>query len=180
MGPLLVIAGSVREGRQSFGVAEYARDRLGELTHGVELIDPRDYPLPPYDGVTTTSESNDLATRCVAASAFLFVAPEWHAGIPGTLKNMLDYLGGPHFTGKPVGLVGVSSAMGGATVMSHLRDVLGVLGAVLVGPFIPIRNVKTAFNPDTGRLADERLDAYLLVALQRLVRAREAFAKVTE
>ncbi|MHB8574541.1 MAG: NADPH-dependent FMN reductase [Dehalococcoidia bacterium] len=176
MGPLLVIAGSGREGRRSFEVAEYVRDRLQELTDDIELIDPRDYPLPPYDGVTTTPESEDLIARCLAASAYMIVAPEWHAGIPGQLKNMIDYLGGPHFSGKPVGLIGVSSAFGGATVISHLRDVTGVLGAVLVGPFVSIRTVKTAFDPDTGRLADERVETSLLTALKQLVRAREAFA----
>ena len=176
MGPLLVIAGSIRDGRRSFEVAAYVRDRLCELADGVELLDPRDYALPPYDGVTTTPESDQVGARFLAASAFVFVVPEYHAGIPGVLKNMLDYLGAPHFAGKPVGIVGVSSAVGGATVMSHLRDVVGVLGAVLVGPFVPIRNVKTAFDPATGRLADERLDSYLLIALRQLVRARAAFA----
>lgn len=176
MGPLLVIAGSVREGRRSFAVAEYVRDRLQELTDGVELIDPRDYPLPAYDGVTTTPRSGDWTARCLAASAFVFVVPEWHAGIPGALKNMLDYLGGAHFAGKPVGLVSVSSATGGAIVNSHMRDVVGVLGAMLVGPFVPIRNVQTAFDPRSGRLADERIDAFLLRAQTQLVRARMAFA----
>lgn len=176
MGPLLIIAGSIREERRSFGVAEYARDRLQELTTGVELIDPRDYLLPLYDGVTTTAESRELAERCLAASAFLFVVPEWHAGVPGALKNMLDYLGAPQFSGKPVGLIGVSSALGGSGVMSHMRDIIGVLGAVLVGPFVPVRNVKTAFNEETGRLADERMETFLLSALRQLVAVRTLMA----
>jgi len=169
MGSLLVIAGSVRVERRSFRVAEYVRDRLQELTFGVELIDPRDYPLPPYDGVTTTATSEDFASRCLAATAFVFVVPEWHAGIPGTLKNMIDYLGGAHFSGKPAGLVAVSSASGGANVLSHLRDVLSVLGAILVGPFVPVRNIKTAFDEQSGRLADERLEASLDNALRRVL-----------
>ena len=169
MGSLLVIAGSIRAERRSFRVAEYVRDRLQELTIGVKLIDPRDYPLPAYDGATTTVASEDFASRCLAATAFVFVVPEWHAGIPGTLKNMIDYLGGAHFSGKPVGLVAVSSASGGANVLSHLRDVLSVLGAILVGPFVPVRNVKTAFDEQSGRLADERLDASLDNALRRVL-----------
>jgi azobenzene reductase len=176
MGPLLVIAGSIREERRSFRVAEYARDRLNELTPNVELLDPKDCPLPLYDGVTQTDQSRRLAERCLSASAFLFVLPEWHAGIPGALKNMLDYLGGAHFYGKPVGIVAVSSGGGGATAISHLRDVVGVLGAVLVGPFVPVRNIKTAFDEQTGRLADERLDALLGNALRQLVSVRASLA----
>ncbi|HZQ36931.1 MAG TPA: NADPH-dependent FMN reductase [Dehalococcoidia bacterium] len=179
MGPLLVIAGSIRVERRSFQVAEYVRDRLAEFTSGVELIDPRDYLLPPYDGVAVTAASRELAQRCLDASGFVFVCPEWHAGVPGTLKNMLDYLGAAQFSGKPVGLVSVSSAMGGAIVLSQLRDIIGVLGAALIGPFVPVRNVKAAFD-ESGRLADERFEAYLLGALRNLVRAREALAAVPQ
>lgn len=179
MGPLLVIAGSIRVERRSYQVAEYVRDRLAELTSNVELIDPRDYLLPPYDGVTVTAASQELGQRCLDASGFVFVCPEWHAGVPGTLKNMLDYLGAPQFSGKPVGLVAVSSAMGGAVVLSQLRDILGVLGAALIGPFVPVRNVKTAFD-ESGRLADEKFEAYLLGALRNVARAREALAAVPQ
>src|SRR5579885_141734 len=155
MGPLLVIAGSIRVERRSFQVAEHVRERLAEFSSGVELIDPRAYPLTPYDRVTTTAATQEWMERCLDASGFAFVCPEWHAGVPGTLKNMLDYLGGPHFSGKPVGLVSVSSAMGGAIVLSQLRDIVGVLGAALIGPFVSVRNVKTAFD-ERGRLADDR------------------------
>lgn len=179
MGPLLVIAGSIRVERRSFQVAEYIRDRLAEFTSGVELIDPRDYLLPPYDGVTTTAASQELAQRCLDASGFVFVCPEWHAGVPGTLKNMLDYLGAPQFSGKPVGLISVSSALGGSIVLSQLRDIIGVLGAALIGPFVPVRNVKTAFD-DSGRPVDEKFEAYLLGALRNLARAREALAAVPQ
>ena len=46
------------------------RDRVQDLTPSVELVDPRDYPLPPYDGVTATPESEELGSRCLAATAF--------------------------------------------------------------------------------------------------------------
>jgi azobenzene reductase len=179
MGPLLVIAGSIRVERRSFQVAEYVRDRLAELTPGVELIDPRDYLLPPYDGVTTTAASQELTQRCLDASGFVFVCPEWHAGVPGTLKNMLDYLGAPQFSGKPVGLISVSSALGGSIVLSQLRDIIGVLGAALIGPFVPVRNVTNAFD-ESSRLVDEKFEAYLLGALRNLARAREALAAVPQ
>jgi NAD(P)H-dependent FMN reductase len=180
MQPLLVVAGSIRAERRSFRVAEYVRDRLEELTSGVELVDPRDYLLPPYDGVTATPATQEFAARCLGAGAFVFVSPEWHAGIPGTLKNMLDYLGGAHFDRKPVGLVSVSSAMGGATALSQLRDILGVLGATLVGPFVPVRNIKVAFDEATGRLADPRLDEYLLGALRRVAAMRGALETLAQ
>jgi hypothetical protein len=72
--------------------------------------------------------------------------------------------------------VAVSSASGGSTVLSHLRDVVGVLGAVLVGPFIPVRNVQTAFDEEMGRLADPRIDALLVRSLGQLANVRSALA----
>jgi hypothetical protein len=53
-------------------------------------------------------------------------------------------------------------------------------GASLVGPFVPVRNVKAAFDEASGRLADEKLEAYLLLALRNLVRLREAIAAVPQ
>jgi len=176
MGPILILAGSIRIERRSFGVAEYELARLQAQAADAELLDPRDYPLPLFDGATTNALSQEFSQRCLDASGFVFVVPEWHAGVPGTFKNMLDYLGSDHFAGKPVGLVSVSSALGGPTVLSHLRDTLGVLGAVLVGPFIPVRQVKTAFDEIPGSLSDPRQEAQLVRALATIVRIRSSTA----
>jgi len=176
MGPILVVAGSLRQGRRSFRVAEYVRDKLARLTAGeIALLDPRDFAaIPPFDQVTQTDLTRRLAETFAAVSAFVFVVPEWHAGIPGHLKNMIDYLGADHFWGKPVAIVTVSSASGGPNVASSLRDVLGVLGATFVAPFVYVRNIKTAWDEETGRLADDRVDTAIDLALRRLLQVREA------
>jgi NAD(P)H-dependent FMN reductase len=175
MGPVLVVAGSLRQGRRSFRVAEYVHDKLARLTTDeIVLLDPRDFAaIPPFDQVTQTDLTRRLAETFAAASAFVFVVPEWHAGIPGHLKNMIDYLGADHFWGKPAAIITVSSASGGPNVASSLRDVLGVLGATLVAPFVYVRNIKTAWDEETGRLAEERIDAAIDMALRKLLQVRE-------
>ena len=177
MGELLVIVGSLREGRQSLRVAEYVHDALRGLTDDAALLDIRDYAaVPPYDGVTKTEQTVELARRLAAAAGFVFVVPEWHAGLPGHLKNLIDYLGAEQFNGKPVGIVGVSSGNGAAIAVSSLRDILGVLGAAFVGPAPYVRNVKAAWDDATGGLADERLGAAVALMLRRLVELRDALA----
>lgn len=177
MAELLVVVGSLREGRQSLRVAEHVCAALRELTDDTALFDIRDYAaVPPFDGVTQTEQTRDLMQRFAAAAGFVFVVPEWHAGIPGHLKNLIDYLGAEQFSGKPVGIVGVSVASGAAIAVSSLRDILGVLGATFVGPAPYVRNVKTAWDEQTGELIDARLAAAIATMLRRVVELRDAVA----
>jgi NAD(P)H-dependent FMN reductase len=177
MPELLVIVGSLREGRQSLRVAEHVYRALSEISDDAALFDIRDYAAaPPYDGVTQTAETRELARRFSDAAGFVFVVPEWHAGLPGHLKNLIDYLGADQFAGKPVGIVGVSSGNGAAIAVSSLRDILGVLGATFVGPAPYVRNVKAAWDEQSGALLDERLNGAIGLMLRRLVELNRALA----
>ncbi|MFC5176238.1 NADPH-dependent FMN reductase [Nocardioides taihuensis] len=70
--------------------------------------------------------------------ALLFVTPEYNRSIPGVLKNALDWGSRPwgdnSFAGLPVGIAGTGlNSAGTAVAQSHLRSILGYLGASLLG-----------------------------------------------
>jgi chromate reductase len=70
--------------------------------------------------------------------ALLVVTPEYNRSIPGVLKNALDWGSRPwgdnSFAGLPVGIVGTGlNGAGTAVAQSHLRSILGYLGATVLG-----------------------------------------------
>jgi chromate reductase, NAD(P)H dehydrogenase (quinone) len=72
------------------------------------------------------------------ASALLFVTPEHNRSIPAVLKNAIDWGARPYgrnsWAGKPAAITGTSpGALGTAVAQQHLRQILGDLGALVMG-----------------------------------------------
>lgn len=73
-----------------------------------------------------------------AADALLVFTPEHNRSIPAVLKNAIDWGTRPYgqnsWAGKPTGVTGTSpGAIGSAIAQQHLRQVLGNLGALVMG-----------------------------------------------
>jgi chromate reductase len=73
-----------------------------------------------------------------AADAVLFVTPEHNRSIPAVLKNAIDWRSAPTdrngWKGKLVVITGTSpSAIGTAVGQQHLRQILGILGSLVMG-----------------------------------------------
>ncbi len=64
------------------------------------------------------------------ADAVLFCCPEYAGSLPGSFKNLLDWLvGGGELYGKPVGSINVAAEGRGKDAQADLRRVLAYLGA---------------------------------------------------
>jgi chromate reductase, NAD(P)H dehydrogenase (quinone) len=73
-----------------------------------------------------------------AADAALFVTPEHNRSIPAVLKSAIDWGSAPTdrnvWKGKPVAITGTSpGAIGTAVGQQHLRQILGILGSLVMG-----------------------------------------------
>ncbi len=125
---ILGIAGSLRHG--SFNRAllraaiELAPARLHITTH--DLL-----PIPLYNGdveeVGVPPAVVELRSALSAADGVLFATPEYNHGVPGVLKNAIDWLSRPPgasaLNGKPAGIIGASPGMTGtARGQSQLRQ----------------------------------------------------------
>ena len=91
-----------------------------------EIVDLRKYPLPFFDEPMSPAwapPKNEVAQRWAKKvgelDGFIFVTAEYNHGVPGVLKNALDYAYS-EFNRKPAAYVGYGG-VGAARSVEHLR-----------------------------------------------------------
>ena len=94
-----------------------------------------------------------------AADALLFVTPEHNRSIPALLKNAIDWGARPYgqnaWSGRPAAITGASpGAIGAALAQMHLRQVLGILGVLVMGGEAYI-SFKPGLVDANGTISDE-------------------------
>ena len=139
---------------------------LAELPHFNPDDDEDGRPVPPAVA--------ELRRRVIAAEGWVLSSPEYAHGVPGSLKNALDWLVScPELPGKPVLLLNASAAGGDfaqAALAETLRTMsLEVLEESLIRPFL-LRKLQdgSALEPDAARTLGHALEA--LAAAIRLSR----------
>lgn len=107
------------------------------------------------------------------ADALLFVTPEYNYGVPGVLKNAIDWASraaageAPVMNGKAAGIMGASPGMGGTMrAQLQLRQAFVFTQThCLTAPEVAVSKAHERFDAD-GRLTDEatreRVAAYLV------------------
>jgi NAD(P)H-dependent FMN reductase len=130
---IAIILGSTRPGRIGEGVAKWAFDVASKRTDAeFELVDIADYdlplldePVPPSLGQYSKEHTKRWAAKIDSFDGFVFVTSEYNHGIPGALKNALDFIF-KEWNNKAAGFVSYGSAYGARAVES-LRLVMGEL-----------------------------------------------------
>jgi chromate reductase, NAD(P)H dehydrogenase (quinone) len=174
---ILGIAGSLREGSYNRALLREARTLLPA---GVELVELDLRELPFYDGDVEAAGDPAAVTRLKdairAADAVLIATPEYNRGIPGVLKNAIDWASRPALAsplaGKPVAIVGASTGRGGtARAQEQLRAALEFSRAeVLEQPEVLVPEAFMRFDA-RGELVDDGIRAELAELLDTLVHA---------
>lgn len=118
----------------------------------------------------------------LAADGLVIASPEYNFGVPGPLKNFIDWASRPvrrsPLIGKPVVLMGASTGRTGGTVQSQgqLRIALAVLSAhVLPWPPVLLAEATDKFD-DSGQLVDETASGVIDIALTRFLELIDALA----
>lgn len=129
---LAVIVASTRPERVGPAVAEWVMAGTTDRDASYELVDLADWHLPNLDEPEAASSGNYTQSHTKAWSAkvkefdgFLFVTPEYNRGLPGQLKNALDFLY-EEWNDKVAGIVCYGSS-GGLRAAEQLKAVLGEL-----------------------------------------------------
>lgn len=125
-----IILGSTRPRRNGEAVARWVYDIAKRRTDAeFEYVDIKDYnlplldePVPPSQGVYSKEHTKVWAAKIVSFDAFVFVTAEYNHGVPGALKNAIDFLY-KEWNNKVAGFVGYGSA-GGVRSVEQLRLVM--------------------------------------------------------
>lgn len=171
---ILGISGSLRRSSLNSAALRAAAE-LAPPGVEVAIADLRGVPLYDEDvrqaGLPAAVEA--LREQVRGADALLIASPEYNHGMPGVLKNAIDWLSRPPqqpLAGKPVACLGVSPGrFGTARAQIQIRDVLFALGVLLL-PRQPvlIGESKLIFD-ERGRLADDATRERLAGLVQALV-----------
>jgi chromate reductase, NAD(P)H dehydrogenase (quinone) len=128
----------------------------------------RDLPLYSYDyDADYPAPARAFKQAIEDSDALLFVTPEYNRGIPGSLKNAIDWGSRPKgnnaFAHKPSAVIGTSAGKIGTAVAQ--RELHSVLGAV-ASPQMVSPEAYVQFTPDLiddeGRVADPKTEVFLV------------------
>jgi NAD(P)H-dependent FMN reductase len=167
-----IILGSTRPGRLGEAVAQWVHDIASRRTDATfELVDVKDFdlplldePVPPSRGQYSQPHTLKWSAKIASFDAFVFVTAEYNHGIPGALKNAIDYLF-REWHHKSAGFVSYGSA-GGARAVEQLRLVMAevrvadVRAQVMLSLASDFESYKTFKRPaereaDVNRMIDE-------------------------
>ncbi|MEP0824043.1 MAG: NAD(P)H-dependent oxidoreductase [Nitrososphaera sp.] len=135
---IAIILGSTRPGRNGEAVAKWVFDIAKRRADAeFEYVDIKEYglplldePVPPSRGVYSKEHTKKWAAKIDSFDAFVFVTPEYNHGIPGALKNAIDFLY-KEWNNKVAGFVGYGSA-GGVRAVEQLRLVMAEMQVATV------------------------------------------------
>ncbi len=146
---------------------------------GVEIVQAQIDALPFYNEdfeEPYPSAAAELKSLLATADAFLIVTPEYNRGVPGILKNAIDWMSRPKgpspFSQKPVLVVGASDGnIGTAFAQASLKGSLLHLNARVLGrPEFYLGMAQDKFDQQ-GKLIDLKTKEFIVSALQTLVEA---------
>ena len=171
---LLGISGSLRSA-SSHTTVLHALQAIARTVVIVSLYDGLgDLPYfnPDLDGETDTPPApvGQLRTQIGQADGLLISSPEYAHGVPGVLKNALDWLvSSLEFPGKPVALINISPRS--TFVHASLSETLTTMSAsLIVDPAFTIALPRKGLDV-AGMLADPQVNQSLHAALDAFAHA---------
>jgi NAD(P)H-dependent FMN reductase len=135
---IAIILGSTRPGRNGEAVSQWVYEIAKKRNDAnFELLDIKDYnlplldePIPPSMGQYTKEHTKTWALKIDSFDAYVFVTAEYNHGIPGALKNAIDFLY-KEWNNKVAGFVSYGGA-GGVRSVEQLRLVMAELKVATV------------------------------------------------
>lgn len=171
---LVGISGSLRRGSLNTALLKAAAELVPEGA-SLEIASIAEVPL--YNGDLDVEGGPEavrvLKARVEAADGLVVATPEYNYGIPGVLKNAIDWVSRPAFksvlVGKPVAILGAAPGpVGTARAQPELRNVLfGTLAQVFPHPEVLVGLARQRFAD--GTLKDEATREIVAKMLERYV-----------
>ena len=173
MTKVLAISGSTRKGSRNTGVL-FAFASLAPKEVQVEVYDQLDllpHFSPEKDGENSPQSVIEWRAKIQAADALIICTPEYAFGVPGVLKNSLDWIVSTgEINHKPTAAISASPLYGGGDkALASLLLTLGALDVVIIPETtLSIPAVNQKINPD-GEILDEETRNTLDQVLKKLL-----------
>jgi chromate reductase len=157
------LVGSLRRASLNRGLMRAAQEMAPDVGLEIAVFD-RLREIPPYDADVDAAGNPEpvaaLKAAIAQADALLIATPEYNYGVPGVLKNAIDWVSRPPpgspLRGKPAAIMGASSGISGTMRAQYqLRQTFVGTGThVLLQPEVIVPRAAERFDAE-GRLADE-------------------------
>lgn len=175
-----LMAASLRKDSINRKLAYLMEKKLISLGHEVAHHQFSEYDLPLYNADIQDkgfpANVQKFLDDINKADGLIFVIPEYNYSVPGTFKNLFDWISRVQpmpWSGKKVSLNSASPAqVGGARCLIHMRPSFEGCGSFICPDSFMLANAYDAFNED-GSLKDKTNNS-------RLESTLKAFAKMTQ
>lgn len=173
-----LMGGSLRPGSLNTRLLRHLAGQLEARGHEVSLFAGEALRLPLYEeGAAVPAGIQALHEALRAVQGLVIVSPEYNAGIPGHLKNAVDWLSTlkpSPWHGLPV-LLGAASpgAFGGARGLVAWRTTLANMGALALPEALTVPHADQQLDergaptdPRTAAAVPKGLDAFLSLVIR--------------
>ena len=178
MALILGISGSLRAASYNSALLR----ALGELMPPGNVLEIGSIKgIPLYDGdleaAAFPQAVTDLKERIIKADGLLLASPEYNNGVPGVLKNTIDWLTRPSadmkrvFENRPVAIMGATPGRGGTSLaQAAWLPTLRMLGTrTWFGPRMGVASAGSVFDKE-GNLTDAATREHLKAFAEGFVR----------
>jgi chromate reductase len=170
---IAAFAGSLRQASLNRALLRAATELAPADLH-IVVYDLMDVPVYNADVEAAGSPPGvvELRNAVRRSDGLLIATPEYNHGVPGVLKNAIDWLSRPArqsvLDRKPVAMMGASPGMTGtARAQEQIRQVFAATNTLLMPqPEVLVARAADKFDA-AGRLTDEPTRAFLAKFLER-------------
>ena len=167
---IVCIGGSLRPGSFCYRTLDHVVELFALEGVPARIVDLRHMTLPFCNGDKTdpcpafpdVQRLRDAVTR---AHGLVLATPEYHGGVSGVLKNVLDLLDFPHLEGKVIAGVSVLGGVDNSNALNDLRRITRWCHTWMIPEQVAIGKVRQVYA--NGLIEDEEL----LERLEALVRS---------
>lgn len=176
---VLAISGSLRAASFSTAILRAISQEFADLTIAVRTLEGIPLYNEDLDIEPVLVPIAEIRAEIRESDGVVIASPEYNHGIPGVLKNALDWASRPAFAscfrGKPVLIItAASGGTGGVRAQYQLREtLLSMLAHVVPGREIFLAGVENRLrngrftDPDTSRTITRGIDALRTEILSR-------------
>jgi len=168
---IVIIIGSVREGRQTHKIGLYLYQLLEQMPLvDTQLLDLAEYELPILTDRWEKQENPpnilpNVSKLLKQSDAIILCSPEYHGSYSGVLKNAIDHYW-KEFQRKPMGVVATGSGrFGGINASTEMQHLILSLGAFPMPYKLIVPHIQHAFDEN-----DLPIDEKLIQNTQRFIR----------